>query len=407
MLVGCAGRDPATDAAPTGLDAGTSDAGANFDAANTNDDAGSIDVDAGDDAGDVDAGADAGGSDAGGADAGDVDGGAQNVDAGAPPAHEGVSLSALQACAIADDGDVKVAIIVSLDGLKSAALTLDPTRVPTLTALRSAGASTLDARTDPTFSVTLPNHTGMVTGRPVDGPDGHHVVGNSYSNVTVHTDRGGYTASIFDVAHDRGLTTVMAASKSKFLRLVNSYNPGANDTIGIDNGPNKIDIAAVGDQTDVVTMDAVVLALHSLGDVQRALVFVHLKAADAAGHGSGFDAVVGSPYFAAVEQDDVQLTRLANALVQTPSLCGTTTLLLTTDHGGHGYGHSDAMDAQNYTVPFIAYGPRAQVGADLVMLNPTHSPIRNIDVGNLALDQLGLPAVPGSVIDAAFDLRTR
>jgi Type I phosphodiesterase / nucleotide pyrophosphatase len=275
-----------------------------------------------------------------------------------------------------------------------------------------SGASTLHAHTDPTVSVTLPNHTGMVTGRSVDGVDGHRVTGNSYVARTVHEDRGAYTASIFDVAHDHGLFTMMAASKNKFWRLSESWNPGAPDVTGDDDGDNKIDVVAVAEQDDSVTTTAVLdvidaLTTVNLGNSAGALLFVHLRAADNAGHSSGFS-VDNSAYMNAVAADDIQLTRIVDAVIASPVLCGRTSIFVTTDHGGTGTNHSDATNPENTTIPFIAFGPLARAGADLEALNADgHLPIRNIDVGQLALEHLGLPAVDGATQDADFDLRTR
>jgi hypothetical protein len=379
------------------------------------------DVDARLDAGPRDAGTvaatDAGVvTDAGLSDGGVVDAGTPGPDAGTMPppdfSHAAVDAALLEACTAAtgEDANVDAAIIVSLDGLKVAAVTNHPQRVPTLTALRTAGASTLDARTDPTWSITLPNHTGMITGRTVDGDDGHGVTGNGYSPVSIHDARGDYTHGIFDVAHDRGLFTVLAASKSKFERLQESYVAGAPDTIDDDNGANKIDAALAAEQPDATTLRRTLEAVSTLTNdpPRRALMFVHFKAADAAGHAYGFDATTSDTlYMVAVEEADLLLTNLITGVLTT-NLCGRTSIFVVTDHGGRGFGHSDVREPENTMIPFFAYGPRALPGGDLVQLNEgVHAPIQNIDVGNLALHHLGLPAVPGSTQNADFSLRTR
>ena len=83
--------------------------------------------------------------------------------------------------------------------------------------------------------------------------------------------------------------------------------------------------------------------------------------------------------------------------------------------------HTKADERYNYTIPFMVWGPGVQAGADLYALNQpnrkdpgTENPpydaeeppaIRNGDAGNLALTLLGLPAIEGSTINAAQDLR--
>ena len=72
---------------------------------------------------------------------------------------------------------------------------------------------------------------------------------------------------------------------------------------------------------------------------------------------------------------------------------------------------------RDYRVPFVVWGAGVDPGTDLYALNPDYAdpgraratyagaqPVRNGDVANLALDLLGLPAVPGSEHDVAQDL---
>ncbi|MCA9525953.1 MAG: alkaline phosphatase family protein, partial [Myxococcales bacterium] len=298
---------------------------------------------------------------------------------------------------------VRRVVIVSVDGLRADALsTLD---VPTFDALRREGASTLNARTDPGRTVTLPNHTCMVTSRPTDGPDGHGFTGNGVTDATLHEIHGGYVASLFDVAHDRGLGTAMVAAKPKFSLYGHSYDAehGAPDLEPPDDGRAKLDVALVEAYDDDATLAH---GLDLLAGGRTALIFIHLHECDSAGHSTGFNPAPGTPYAAAVRRQDARLQRLRAALGDD------TALIVTTDHGGSGYGHSDPALREHYTIPFLVVGPGISRGADLYALNADHRadpgiaraaedeppPIRNCEAGNLALSLLQLPAVPGSVI---------
>ena len=129
-------------------------------------------------------------------------------------------------------------VLISFDGLRSDAIsTLGPGRAPAFHRVIRAGATTLNARTDVDYTVTIPNHFCMITGRPVDGEDGHNFPYNSNFG-TVHLVKSGqsgkeqYVASVFDVAHDRGLRTALMSSKQKFGVIAASYEEGRPDTIG-------------------------------------------------------------------------------------------------------------------------------------------------------------------------------
>ncbi len=65
----------------------------------------------------------------------------------------------------------KYVIQISIDGLGSCYLAkmLDNNEVPNFKRLKVEGASTLNARTDYDITVTLPNHTTMITARGVKG----------------------------------------------------------------------------------------------------------------------------------------------------------------------------------------------------------------------------------------------
>ncbi len=286
------------------------------------------------------------------------------------------------------------------------------------------GAVTFNARTDTTHTNTLPNHVSMLTGRPVSQPSGlpntvhHGYTGNSDPAPTVTLHESGnpnlsYVASVFDVAHDHGLSTALYASKSKFVLFEQSYDAahGAPDVTGADDGADKIDRYV---NTSAASMHATFLA--DMASSRFRYAFVHYSTPDDVGHASGW----GSPAWnASIHTIDGYLADVLALVEADPQLDGNTLVILSTDHGGTGTGHGTATDAANYTIPFLVWGNGVTGGGTLYTLNaPTRAdpgsarpsytesvqPIRNGDGGNLALSALSLPAVPGSSIDAGQDL---
>ena len=110
-----------------------------------------------------------------------------------------------------------------------------------------------------------------------------------------------------------------------------------------------------------------------------------------------------------------------DAIEKNPALKDHTWVVLTADHGGltATKGHGEAKESDNYTIPFYVWGPDVPAGKDLYAIssasrldpgtaNPPYEtprqPVRNGDAGNLVLNLLGLPAIPGSTINAKQDL---
>ena len=302
-------------------------------------------------------------------------------------------------------------IIVSIDGLRPDAVTAwGPEALPNFYRLRTEGSFTDNARTDFDNTETLPNHTTMITGRPVLGDCGHGLnvnIGNEHTDL--HSD--GYVASMFDVAHDYGFSTALYAVKSKFRVFSGNYNGdrGALDLIGEDNGRNKIDDFAIN-FTDSLSVSRYLSGLQlSYWDFSM----LHIGLPDSVGHAQGWSLDPASSYMNAVITVDGYLGQIFEAIETDGVLNGATFLIVTSDHGGEigpGHIHNEADHPGNYTVPLYVWGPGVKAGADLYELNPdftdpgtnrpnfnsVEQPIRNGMVGNLALDLLGLPAIPGS-----------
>ncbi len=313
---------------------------------------------------------------------------------------------------------IRYVIHISIDGLRPDAVERLP--MPALTRLRLEGAWTHNARTDVDYRITLPNHTSQLTSRPVLGPNGHDWTINvdPAPGVTLHSNRGSYVPSVFDVAHDNGLSTAAYVSKSKFSLFNVSYDAdhGAPDTTGADDGRDKIDTFEYDANTDDL-VDRLIEDLHA---DPAAFTFLHLRDPDAAGHVFRWSLRRGSRYLRAVEHADELVGRVLEAVEDDLRLAGRTALVVTADHGGSRRHHRAEREV-HYTVPFYVWSPgvpradlyelndglRADPGTENVGFDADPQPIRNGDAANLDLALLGLPPIPGSTIGAAVPLRVR
>ena len=312
----------------------------------------------------------------------------------------------------AADPAIRHVIVISIDGLRpDAIMRLGAEGAPSIHRLMREGAFTLNARNLIEKTITLPNHSAMVTGQRVDPAfGGTGVTFNSDSGGTIHQTAGQYVPSVFDVVHDAGGTTGMFVGKTKFDFLDRSWDAvnGAADLVAPDDGRDKIDAY-------LRTASAAAVAADLAMPEPLTFSFVHLPQPDVAGHRHNW---MSKSYLAAVTQADAMVGIVLAAIDASPERTADTVVILTSDHGGRGDSHETVSRPENYTVPFLVWGPGVPAGADLYRLNagvrldpgtgrPGYDgvqPIRNGEVANLALDLLGLPAVPGSLFDAEQDL---
>jgi hypothetical protein len=227
--------------------------------------------------------------------------------------------------------------------------------------------------------------------------------------------KAGYIASVFDVVHDAGMSTALYASKSKFQIFDVSYN----ETSGAEhaNGRDKIDFFLTDD--DVPPQFSKTLNERFLADMAAKhfnYAFLHYRDPDTAGHALGWGSGAWSY---ALRNTDAYLGEVFKLVENDDKLRGNTVIILSTDHGGIGYEHSDETKPENYTIPIMVWGAgvgrgdlyalnrdsRADPGDKRVDYGQQPPPIRNGDTGNLALSLLGLGPIPGSLINAKQDLR--
>ena len=298
--------------------------------------------------------------------------------------------------------EVSRVVVISVDGLNPRAITLlGKANAPTFHRLVAEGATTFNARSEVELTLTLPNHTGMVTSRRVDrSRGGHGVVWNDerLRPRTVQTAAGHQVGSVFSSLETAGLGSALFAAKPKFTLFNRSWPKSIDHTL------IRADNASL---VEAVRSD--------LATTWRALTFLHISLPDVAGHAHGW---MSPEYRKAVRQSDYLVGRVLATISATAESSEHTLVVVTADHGGIGPGHSDPRKFAHYRIPFLVWGPGVPAGVDLYDLNPTYAdpgrlrvgygkakqPVRNGDVGNLVLDVLGLPPIPHSELDFDQDL---
>ncbi len=254
-------------------------------------------------------------------------------------------LIAILSLTLAASAQVSYVIVISVDGLGGTYLsnllarTDNTYPLPNFKRLRNEGASTLAAHIDNNNWETLPNHTSIVTARPQLGTNGHGWTGNSDPTTTIHRNKGSYVASVFDVAHDNGLTTGMYANKSKF-SLIDTYGPytgggsynavnGAIDVTGVDNGRDKIDNTYINPALGGIIVNTFISQQKSANPNHYA--FLHINEPDSYGHSTGW----GSPTWCQqVTNVDLMLGKVFKLIEEeVPAMKDNTAIILTADHG--------------------------------------------------------------------------
>lgn len=288
-------------------------------------------------------------------------------------------------------------LAISVDGLNPRALQrLGEAQAPAFHRLLAEGAGTLNARTEYEQNVTLPNHTSMLTGRRIDaGAGGHGVTWDDDRPwTTVQKAAGHPVGSVFGVVEVSGGESALFSTKEKFRLYERSWS-------------SAIDRAAY----DVVQRRLVRTAIADLVDNDRAFTFLHISLPDRFGHLYGG---LSPQYLSAVRKTDRHLGTLLDTVEANPALAEHLTVVLTADHGFvPGQRTHTPRVLADYRIPFLVWGAGVQPG-DLYALNPDYrdprqrhpayaaarQPVRNGDLGNLALDLLGLGPIPGSELNA-------
>ena len=303
-------------------------------------------------------------------------------------------------------------VTIDAEGLSSKVLKKAGAKhAPFLTRLRQQGAATLNARTEQASMRSLPNTVSMVTGRKIlkRYGGGHGVKRATDNGKTVASFARSYVPGVFDVVHDFGHSTAFLTSdrNGRLIKRSWSKKHGAADRTGTDNGTKKLTKAVVkrSDQDVAATFAATTRHL-------KAFSYVQLSGLVASGtrHGWG-----SARFMKALHTVDTRVKHMVRAIEASPATAGTTLVVVTASSGGQHHSQRGTR-AANYKIPFIAWGHGVPAG-DLYAMNPAYldphrgnpgytsgQPIRNGMVADLVTSTLGLPAVPGSILNSGEDL---
>lgn len=243
-------------------------------------------------------------------------------------------------------------VVISIDGLRPDAL--DLTDTPTLDKLRAKGAYCPSAQTV-RISFTLPSHASMLSGMP---PEKHGILwGLPYIGWS-----GMNGPTLFNVAHDAGLSTAFVSGKEKLNYLAL---------------PNSVDKLFTADAHDnEVKNQAVEIIQAGLPSV----LFIHFPDTDRVGHAFGW---MSANQLQSITFADGLIGEIVAAL-ESGGYLSSTLLIITSDHGGHDLGHGDDSPIDR-TIPWLAVGPGIPSGVTLT------TEINTFDTAATVLYALKLP----------------
>jgi arylsulfatase A-like enzyme len=252
-------------------------------------------------------------------------------------------------------------VVISIDGLRPDAIWKFDAE--TLMRLMREGSYTLNARTIMP-SRTLPSHTSMLTGLE---PEDH---GITWNNDRTHTHGTVEVPTIFAAAHAQGLKTAAFFSKTKFHHLE------APQSLSHVNSPRSGKLSA-GETVREVE--------RYLATDKPNLMFVHIGEPDYAGHFWGWMSYF---YGRAVRKADDAVESVLEAADGAFGE-GNYTVILTADHGGHGWTHGSS-DPRDVTIPWITWGKGVRGGTQVA------GNVHTTDTAATALWLLGLSTATAS-----------
>lgn len=252
-------------------------------------------------------------------------------------------------------------VVIGVDGLSPDGIRTAET--PALDELMKNGAYSLHAR------AVMPSNSGANWGSMVmgAGPEQHGVITNNW-----RTDNLVLPPTV--IRDDNHFPTIFA--------VIRDQRPDAHITAFLDWNPISNYIEK--DITDYMALpaneeDTTNEVVRYFESNKPDFTFIHLDHVDGAGHRFGH----GSPqYYRSVEKADSLINEIVEATKRN-GMFENTVFILSSDHGGAGYGHGGVSLAE-MEIPFIVSGKNVKPNHELLM------PINGYDVPATALFALGI-----------------
>lgn len=249
----------------------------------------------------------------------------------------------------------KKVLIIGIDGCRPDALLV--AKAPRLQGLIEAGAFSDQTQTGKD-TVSGPGWSSMLTGVWADK---HGVRNNEFRNSNYE-------------------------KYPHFFRRLKDAQPGLNLQSIVHWAPIHEKIVSAADLTVSVPTDALVAAggIKVLSQQNPDVLFLHFDDVDHAGHAKGFHPTVPE-YIAAIEKTDEYVGTVLAALEARSTYAQEDWLILvSTDHGGKGTGHSGGANVPEIrTIFLIVSGPSATPGK-------IEQPTFIVDVAATAIAHLGV-----------------
>jgi predicted AlkP superfamily pyrophosphatase or phosphodiesterase len=226
---------------------------------------------------------------------------------------------------------MKKVVLFLVDGMRPDGLVQANT--PVMDKLMESGAYTLNARTVMP-SMTLPCHMSLFHSVL---PERHGVTTNIY------TPQVRPVPGLFEVIHGAGLKAVMFHSWDELRDLA---RPGSIHTMLYSKDPQEVEGTG---ETPLIDMTVTWLSQNAFD-----FAFVYLGYLDVVGHAYGW---MSERYLQAVAHADACIGRVLAVLPEE------TTILVTSDHGGHDQTHG-TPSVEDMTIPFMMVGaniPKCQL----------------------------------------------